>query len=135
MVAAIGADPEQEAEIRRIIRTNNEGSLGDPDKARANRGKAMREVFAILRPEQREVVELKCYGGLTLAEVAPQAFFAIGTQDGRTHLHHGLLGGNFRRRLAVSVEAEAKIGHIRNHDPRHGDEHHEHDQQLDQRQP
>jgi hypothetical protein len=57
LVAAIGADPEQEAEIRRIIRTNNEGSLGDPEKARANRGKAMSEVFAVLRPEQREALQ------------------------------------------------------------------------------
>ena len=56
LVAAVGADPEQEAEIRRIIRTNNEGSLGNPEKARANRDKAMREVFTVLRPEQREAL-------------------------------------------------------------------------------
>jgi DNA-directed RNA polymerase specialized sigma24 family protein len=29
--------------------------------------------LARLRPEQREVVELKCYGGLTLAEIADAA--------------------------------------------------------------
>jgi RNA polymerase sigma factor (sigma-70 family) len=53
--------------------------------------------LARLRPEQREVVELKCYGGLTLAEIADVTAAPPGTVATRYRTAIGILRDWFSR--------------------------------------
>ncbi len=72
-----GDDPEAETALERLLST---------DHAAWERGQHLRLLLAQLPLEQRQVIELAFFGGLTHSELAEQLGLPLGTVKGRLRL-------------------------------------------------
>ncbi|MHB8673030.1 MAG: RNA polymerase sigma factor [Candidatus Limnocylindrales bacterium] len=91
---------EREVRSRLIEQAVESRTVADPASiaVRAERTTAIRRAVARLDEPYREVVALRFFGGLSLAEIAVASDRPLGTV--KTHLHRGLI------RLRVALDAE-----------------------------